>query len=83
MKKIFYLLICFTIFLPFVSCDIDNYPEPQETIKGKVVDVATGEPVLTDQGSEGTRIRLRELSWKETPTPDNFDFWCKIGRAHV
>ncbi len=76
MKKIFYLLICFTIFLPFVSCDIDNYPEPQETIKGKVVDVATGEPVLTDQGSEGTRIRLRELSWKETPTPDNFDFWC-------
>ncbi|MHB9054890.1 MAG: DUF3823 domain-containing protein [Paludibacteraceae bacterium] len=75
MKKIFYLLICLTV-LPFVSCEIDNYPEPKETIKGKVVDVATGDLVLTDQGSEGTRIRLRELSWKETPTPDNFDFWC-------
>lgn len=76
MKKIFYLLICITTLLPFVSCEIDNYPEPQETIKGKVVDAATGELVLTDQGSEGTRIRLRELSWRETPTPDNFDFWC-------
>ncbi|MCL4482246.1 MAG: DUF3823 domain-containing protein, partial [Bacteroidetes bacterium] len=29
-----------------------------------------------DQGSEGTRIRLRELSWKETKVPDNFDFFC-------
>lgn len=58
------------------SCKIDNYDEPAETIKGKVVDAATGELVLTDQGSEGTRIRLRELSWKETKVPDNFDFFC-------
>lgn len=75
MKKVFHLLISI-ILLSLVSCEIDNYPEPQETLKGKVVDVATGELVLTDQGSEGTRIRLRELSWTETPTPDNFDFKC-------
>ncbi|GHS92088.1 hypothetical protein FACS1894174_00410 [Bacteroidia bacterium] len=56
--------------------EIDNYDEPSETIKGEVVDIATGERVLTDQGSEGTRIRLRELSWKGTEVPSNFDFWC-------
>ncbi len=75
MKKL-YCLFFGLIVLFLASCEIDNYLEPQETIKGSVVDVATGNLVLTDQGSEGTRIRLRELSWKETPTPDNFDFWC-------
>lgn len=76
MKKIFYsILVCLVVVL-FNSCEIDNYDEPQETIKGRVVDAATGELVLTDQGSEGTRVRLRELSWKETKVPDNFDFFC-------
>ncbi|MFT3902522.1 MAG: DUF3823 domain-containing protein [Niabella sp.] len=77
MKKLLrYIMLAIPV-LYFVSCSKpDNYAEPGETIKGKIVDVNTGEPVLTDQGSEGTRIRLRELSWKETPTPDNFDFWC-------
>lgn len=76
MKKIFYcILVCLAV-VSFNSCEIDNYDEPQETIKGRVVDAATGELVLTDQGSEGTRVRLRELSWKETKVPDNFDFFC-------
>ncbi|MBW8327555.1 MAG: DUF3823 domain-containing protein [Prolixibacteraceae bacterium] len=76
MKKIFYsILICLAA-VSFHSCEIDNYDEPQETIKGRVVDAVTGELVLTDQGSEGTRVRLRELSWKETKVPDNFDFFC-------
>ena len=73
MKRIF--LIIFALIL-FYSCKKDNYAEPQETLKGTVVDAATGEPVLTDQGSEGTRVRLRELSWTETTVPDNFDFFC-------
>ncbi len=77
MKKLLRYIIFSIPVLYFVSCSKpDNYEEPAETIRGKIVDVKTGEPVLTDQGSEGTRIRLRELSWKETPTPDNFDFWC-------
>ncbi|RYF85483.1 MAG: DUF3823 domain-containing protein [Chitinophagaceae bacterium] len=58
------------------SCEKDNYDLPKETIRGRIVDAATGELVLTDQGSEGTRVRLRELSWKETPVPDNYDFFC-------
>jgi hypothetical protein len=79
MKKIICIIGSFLLAISFHSCElfeIDNYDEPQETIKGEVVDVATGERVLTDQGSEGTRIRLRELSWTETVVPDNFDFWC-------
>jgi hypothetical protein len=77
MKNIVYgMLICLTA-ISLNSCELDNYAEPQETLKGKVVDVVTGEPVLTDQGSEGTRIRLNELSWKETAVPSNFDFYCK------
>lgn len=76
MKRVFYsILFCLAI-VSFHSCEIDNYDEPGETIKGRVVDAVTGDPVLTDQGSEGTRVRLRELSWKETNVPDNFDFFC-------
>ena len=43
--------------------EIDNYEEPSETIWGEVVDEATGKRVLTDQGSEGIRVRLTELRW--------------------
>ena len=78
MKKIVYILLCCIIAISLNSCElfkIDNYDEPKETLKGEVVDVATGKRVLTDQGSEGTRIRLRELSWTEAD-PTNFDFWC-------
>ena len=76
MKTIFYSLLFFLASVSFNSCKIDNYAEPGETLKGTVVDVATGDLVLTDQGSEGTRIRLRELSWTETEVSDNFDFNC-------
>lgn len=76
MKKIFYIVVFSVAIGSFGSCEIDNYVLPQETLRGRVVDVATGDLVLTDQGSEGTRVRLRELSWTETEAPDNFDFWC-------
>ncbi|MDR2450132.1 MAG: DUF3823 domain-containing protein [Prevotellaceae bacterium] len=66
--------------LSLSSCDLfrlDNYDEPAETLQGEVVDVATGERVLTDQGGEGVRIRLTELSWTGVETPThNPDFYC-------
>lgn len=78
MKKIaFYCLLC--ALFSFSSCDlfkIDNYEAPGETLQGEIVDVVTGNPVLTDQGSEGIRIRLTELSWGPNAT-HNPDFWCK------
>lgn len=74
MKNLFYCLILVTIV--FASCKPDNYALPEETLKGWIIDSLSGDPVLTDQGSEGTRIRIREISWNETPTPDNFNFYC-------
>lgn len=56
--------------------EIDNYDAPEETIQGRVVDVKTGNPVLTDQGSEGIRVRLTELSWGDN-VEHNPDFFCR------
>lgn len=77
MKKIaLYLLLCASASLSACGLfEIDNYDAPAETLTGMVVDVATGEPVLTDQGGEGIRVRLLELSYKADPAP--FDFNCK------
>lgn len=77
MKKISFYILLFTVF-SFSSCELfelDNYDEPAETLRGEVVDVETGEPVLTDQGSEGIRVRLTELSWGDNATW-NPDFFC-------
>ncbi|UII21400.1 DUF3823 domain-containing protein [Fulvivirga ligni] len=54
---------------------MDNYEAPSETIKGEVVDAETGAPILTDQGSEGIRVRLTELSWGDN-VQHNPDFYC-------
>lgn len=61
------------------SCDLfklDNYEAPGEVLYGSVTDVNTGEPVRTDQGSEGIRVRLIETSWEGNVTPQ--DFCCKM-----
>lgn len=75
MKKILFYLSSLALLL-FSSCslfELDNKDEPAETIQGEVVDAETGEPVLTDQGSEGIRVRLTELSWENAnPNPDFF-----------
>jgi hypothetical protein len=77
MKKIvFYIFLCGLF--SFTSCslfEVDNYAAPAETLQGDVVDVATGDPVLTDQGSEGIRVRLTELSFGDNVT-HNPDFFC-------
>lgn len=62
-----------------VSCSlfaIDNYDGPKETIMGAVYDVKTGEPVLTEQNSNGIRVRLTELSYGDN-VQHNPDFYCK------
>lgn len=57
--------------------EMDNYEAPSETIRGEVVDKATGKRVLTDQGSEGIRVRLTELSWGDN-VQHNPDFYCMM-----
>src|SRR5690606_14924755 len=78
MKKILFNS-AFLALLSLSACslfELDNYDEPKETLRGEVVDVATGEPVLTDQGSEGIRVRLTELSWGDN-VQHNPDFFCR------
>ena len=78
MKKFKIFAAAAAMMMTFTSCDLfelDNYDEPKETIKGEVVDVATGNRVLTDQGSEGIRVRLTELSWGDY-VQHNPDFYC-------
>lgn len=77
MKKISFYLILFAL-CSFTSCglfELDNKDEPAETLQGEVVDVETGEPVFTDQGSEGIRVRLTELSYGDNVS-NNSDFYC-------
>jgi len=69
-------LLCLSILIS--SCSFfekDNYAAPDLTLEGEVVDVLTGDRVLTDQGSEGIRVRLTELSWGDNVEP-NPDFYC-------
>ncbi|MCF0176078.1 MAG: DUF3823 domain-containing protein [Bacteroidales bacterium] len=77
MKRIFNSAAIAAVMLSAASCSlfqIDNYDAPEETIKGKVVD-RDGNPVLTDQGSEGIRVRLVETSWEGNTNP--IDFYCR------
>jgi hypothetical protein len=78
MKNIVKYIFVTACILAAVSCSLfqlDNYEAPSETLRGEVIDVATGEPVLTDQGSEGIRVRLIETSWEGNVTP--LDFYCR------
>ncbi|PVH25230.1 DUF3823 domain-containing protein [Sphingobacterium corticibacter] len=71
-------LVLITILMSNSACsffELDNYDAPDVTLNGEVVDVLTGKPVLTDQGSEGTRVRLTELSWGDN-VEHNPDFYC-------
>jgi hypothetical protein len=77
-KTALYILIAVAAF-SVASCslfELDNYDSPSETLKGKVVDAATGDPVLTDQGSEGIRVRITELSYGDN-VEHNPDFYCR------
>lgn len=77
MKQLTFFILLISSFF-FASCslfELDNYDAPAETLWGEVVDVATGERVLTDQGSEGIRVRLIETSWGDNVVP-NPDFFC-------
>ena len=57
------------------SCtDWDNYDEPEETLRGQIINAETGDPFQTEVGANGVRIRLMEYSWSENPEP--FDFFA-------
>ena len=49
------------------SCTIDNYPGPDATISGNVIDNATGKPIITEP--YGFRVKMDETSWSANPVP--------------
>jgi hypothetical protein len=70
MKKILYYIAICTLVGAGSSCKkIDNYDAPSETLTGSVVDAGTGKAVQTEVGSNGTRVKLLEISWSDNPTP--------------
>lgn len=73
MKKMAFVLFGALLLSSCSLFKLDNYDAPKETLYGKVTDVKTGEPVLTDQGSEGIRVRLIETSWEGNVTPQDFN----------
>lgn len=78
MNKFIYIASILALSLASASCSLfqlDNYDAPEEELYGSVTDIKTGDPVLTDQGSEGIRVRLIETSWEGNVTP--LDFYCK------
>ncbi|MDP4238438.1 MAG: DUF3823 domain-containing protein [Bacteroidota bacterium] len=89
MKGIIKFAVCLLIAAVNYSCltGIDDYQMPNETLKGVVIDKYTGQPMLTETG--GYRIKLEELSWSSTPTPEYFGnkqdgtfFNSKIFKGH-
>ncbi|RYD92674.1 MAG: DUF3823 domain-containing protein, partial [Sphingobacteriales bacterium] len=73
MKKLIYAGLFLAMFAA-VSCSkkYDNYPEPEETINGSVTDSETGAGIQTEAGGNGTRVRMDELSYSDSPTPYYF-----------
>lgn len=78
MRKIALYTLFVSGLLSLGSCSLfklDNYEAPEETLRGRVVDME-GNPVLTDQGSEGIRVRLMDMTWQEMGnevTPKDFN----------
>lgn len=62
-------IILFAGLLMLASCSkTDNLPGPDAAFKGNLIDVTNGKKnLLTETG--GAQIKLEELSWSETPTP--------------
>lgn len=70
MKKIIYSLAACLVLLLGSSCQkFDNYDEPQDTLKGTIIDKGTGQPFQTEVGDNGVRIKLLEYSWSDNPEP--------------
>lgn len=71
-----YLQYILGLVIVAVSCkkDIDDYAEPKDTIKGKIIDDITGAPILTEQ-PDGIKMRLFEDGYGSNLV--SIDFWTK------
>jgi hypothetical protein len=73
-RHIIYIAVLFAALITGGCTKTDNYPEPDKTLNGRVVDAETNEPIYTEQ-PEGTRIKLLQTDWNDNPVPQYF--WVK------
>ena len=73
MKNIAFAVALGTLLLMGNSCKKnDNYDAPAETLQGHIIDAATKLNVQSEVSGDngaGTRIKLLEISWSDSPTP--------------
>jgi len=70
MKKIWQMLCAGLVLASVQSCtETDNYDGPNASLSGIVIDLTTGEPLLSGQGEYS--IRLWETSWSDNPSPQD------------
>lgn len=69
-RSMIYLMLSSAVLL-ITACsgDLDNFHAPDGILQGGVTDASTGDPVMTEIGDNGTRIKLLEYSWSDHPTP--------------
>ncbi len=70
-KYIIYTGIVLAALITGGCTKVDNYPEPDKTLTGKIVDAETNEPIYTEQ-PDGTRIKLLQTDWNDNPIPQYF-----------
>ncbi|MDB5116515.1 MAG: hypothetical protein JWQ79_2007 [Mucilaginibacter sp.] len=66
----------YTFIITLASCvKNDNYPAPDQTLTGTVIDSSTGQGLQTEQGNSSFQIRAYELSWNNGVgvVPENFN----------
>ena len=70
MKKFFYCIMAFALTACMVSCmEVDNFDQPEASIRGRIIDTTTGENYLPDQGD--VHIRIWEKSYSDNPNPQD------------
>ena len=74
MKNIVYILFSGIILFILSACEnrIDDYPQPDQTYRGTIINANTNMPLETDPG-DGINLRMEELSWDENPQPYSFN----------
>ena len=73
MKKILFILPA--VFVLFSCTKWDNYAEPAAALEGTVIDLATGQPLRTEQPN-GFRVRYKEIA-EEYPSAQYYYFQGK------
>ena len=71
-RKVYVLLtLCISVCTLFSSCEVDNYPEPDGTLTGTLIDATTNQGLITQQPG-GCSVRYTEVSWGENAQQESF-----------